>query len=67
MGLSELCAHYNLLKHEVNLETHPLYCLIHETNLADIEVSIKILLSADVLCLIGYLAKNLRKNVKPSQ
>lgn len=65
MGLGELCAHYNLLKHEVNLENHPLYCLIHETNLADIEVSIKIL-SSNVLCLIGYLAKNLRKNVKLS-
>ena len=36
-------------------------------NLAGVWVSIKIVLSYDILCLIDYLVKNLRKSIKPPQ
>lgn len=45
----------------MNLETPSLNCEHMKKVLADIEMAIKLLLSDDVLCLIGYLVKNLRK------
>ena len=65
MTLRQFC-NFNLLKYEMSLETHPLYCLTHETNLAGVQVSVKIV-SYDILCLIDYLVKNLRKSIMPSQ
>lgn len=55
------------LKYEMNLETHSLYCLTHKMIPADTEIAVKILLSGDVLCLIGYSVKNLGKNVEPAR
>jgi hypothetical protein len=43
------------------LETDSLNCLTHEIIPADTEIAIKILLSDDILCLIGYPVKDLRK------